>query len=159
MKQDKRDELRRRLEEMMLPFAANRERAGRVNGWLRAVRTSSGIPTRELAGRMGVQRGEITRLERLETEERIGMGKLRQAAEALGYELVYALVPWRGTLNEMAARQRAATKEARELKWLKKRMARPRRVGEPWGADALRMAARKVLRKLGLEVKSKVSRS
>ena len=64
----------------MLPFAANRERAGRVNGWLRSVRTSSGIRTRELAGRMGVQRGEITRLERLERDERLGMGKLRQAA-------------------------------------------------------------------------------
>jgi predicted DNA-binding mobile mystery protein A len=50
-------------------------------------------------------------LERSEAEYRITLGSLREAADALGCELVYALVPKSGSVQEIPeerARNRAA---------------------------------------------------
>jgi len=64
-------------------------------GWLRAVRQAVGMPVEEVARRLGVQIGEIWRLERMERESRITLGALRRAAEAMDCELLYGLRPKR----------------------------------------------------------------
>jgi hypothetical protein len=46
----------------------------------------------------------------------IRLETLRKAAKGLDCELVYALVPCKGTLEEMASRQKAARDEARAQK-------------------------------------------
>jgi transcriptional regulator with XRE-family HTH domain len=63
---------------------------------------------------MGVRKTEVYRLEKSEIESKIILGTLRRAAEALDCDLVYALTPRKGTLEELAAEQKAAREKERE---------------------------------------------
>ena len=135
-----------------------------MDGWVRAVRRAVGLPVRELAEAMGVKEGEVYRLENSERAGTIGLGKLRDAAEGLGCELVYGLVPKEGTLAAMAAALEAGRAkkraEARALRlekardkrydaaaklWEKQRPARERAQREGYW-HALRVAAPEGLR-------------
>lgn len=84
------------------------------SGWLKAIREALGIPATQLAKRLGVVTSTVTRLEASEADDTISLATLRRAAEALGCELHYALVPKQslaGTLESRAttlARQRMA---------------------------------------------------
>ena len=111
---DRHQETRQELDEMLLVFRAARIAAGERNGWLRAVRQVTNIPVKEVARRMGVRKTEVYRLEKSEIESKIILGTLRRAAEALDCDLVYALAPRKGTLEELAAEQKAAREKERE---------------------------------------------
>lgn len=63
------------------------------SGWIKAVREGLGMAAAHLAARLGVNTSTVTRLETSETDDTISLGSLRRAAEALGCELQYALVP------------------------------------------------------------------
>src|SRR5437660_1582928 len=66
-------------------------------GWIRAVRQAAGITMPEMAKTLGhSSRGIVAYLEKSEAEYSISLGNLREAAEALGCELVYAIVPKKG---------------------------------------------------------------
>lgn len=75
-------------------------------GWSKAIRTALGMTVEDLAVRLGVTRGVVSRLESSEQRQTIQLDSLRRIAEALNCELVYALVP-RQPLQEMVDRQRA----------------------------------------------------
>ena len=64
-------------------------------GWVRAVREALGMSTTALGARLGVTGGAVTRLEQSEAADRIRLDTLRRAADALGCDLVYFLVPRR----------------------------------------------------------------
>jgi predicted DNA-binding mobile mystery protein A len=72
-------------------------------GWLRAIREASGITVREFASRLGTSPQVPFRLEQSEADYRITLKSLRDAADALGFELVYALVPKEGNLDQLLA--------------------------------------------------------
>jgi predicted DNA-binding mobile mystery protein A len=63
------------------------------SGWIKAVRESLGMAATHLAHRLGVNTSTVTRLETSEADDTITLATLRRAAEALGCELQYALVP------------------------------------------------------------------
>jgi predicted DNA-binding mobile mystery protein A len=111
---DRHQETRRKLDETLLAFRVARIAAGERRGWLREVRQVVGIPVKEVARRLGVCKWEVFRLERAESESRIMLGTLRRTAEALDCDLVYALAPRQGTLEELAAEQRVAREKERE---------------------------------------------
>lgn len=94
----------------MRPFLAAREVARPQRGWIRAIREASGMTLRELATRMKSSLSLSAQFERSEAEYRITLNSLRQVADALGCDLVYALVPKRGDIQDLA--QRRATEEA-----------------------------------------------
>jgi predicted DNA-binding mobile mystery protein A len=73
-------------------------------GWVRASRDSLGMNTRQMASRMGVTAMAISGLEGSERAGTVQLGTLRRAADALGCDLVYALVPRVG-LEELVQRQ------------------------------------------------------
>jgi predicted DNA-binding mobile mystery protein A len=73
-------------------------------GWLRAIRQSIGMTTEQLAKRLGVAQPRISALEKAEALGSVTLKTLREAAEALDCELVYALVP-RTSLDDMLRRQ------------------------------------------------------
>jgi transcriptional regulator with XRE-family HTH domain len=107
-----------RLDEALLGFRAARwaiTEGDLEGGWLRAVRRATGIPVHVLQKRLGVTKYEIFRLEKAERTSRIGLANLKRAAEALGCELVYALAPRSGSLDDLAAAERAARKAARAM--------------------------------------------
>ena len=73
-------------------------------GWIRAVREALGMSGRQFAARLGVTPPRVTVLEREEISGGISLKTLRQAAEALDCEIVYALVP-RSSLQQTVRRQ------------------------------------------------------
>jgi predicted DNA-binding mobile mystery protein A len=118
---DRHAETRKKLDETMLAFRLARRAVGETKGCLRAVRQAVGIPVDEVARRLGVCRWEVFRLEKSESESRIMLNTLRRAAAALDCELVYGLTPREGTLEELAAAQKAAHEKALEESHEKRR--------------------------------------
>jgi predicted DNA-binding mobile mystery protein A len=91
-------------------------------GWVRAVREALGMSAAALAGRLGTTAGAVTRLEQSEAADRIRLDTLRRAADALGCDLVYLLVPRRpltavvrDRARELAHYQIAATEQTMRL--------------------------------------------
>jgi predicted DNA-binding mobile mystery protein A len=64
-------------------------------GWVRSVREALGMSAAVLGGRLGITAGAVTRLEQSEAADRVQLETLRRAADALGCDLVYLLVPRR----------------------------------------------------------------
>jgi predicted DNA-binding mobile mystery protein A len=62
-------------------------------GWIKTIRTTLGMTTRQLAARMGVTQSTLTELEKSEAADKITLNSLRRAAEAMDCELQYVLVP------------------------------------------------------------------
>ena len=99
----KAEQLARRFEELA-PLA-------RVSppsrGWIRAVRETLGMTTRQLAERLGMKQPSLVELESSEAAGNITVKSLQRAAEAMGCRLVYALVPTKPlaqTLEERASK-------------------------------------------------------
>ena len=96
-----RTRARRELDEDLRVFRGKRVRRSKW-GWLRGVRQALGMRVDEVARRLNVGRSEVYRLEMSESRETITLKKLRAAAAAMGCEVVYAVVPRKGTLEELA---------------------------------------------------------
>src|ERR1035438_1330735 len=91
-------------------------------GWVRAVREALGMSAAALSARLGTTAGAVTRLEQSEASDRIQLETLRRAADALGCDLVYLLVPRRplatvmhDRARELARRQIAAVEQTMRL--------------------------------------------
>ena len=74
------------------------------SGWIKAVREGLGMAATHLAARLGVATSTVTRLETSEADDTISLATLRRAAEALGCELHYALVPRQSLANALENR-------------------------------------------------------
>lgn len=78
-------------------FATLRNEAGLLatpkGGWIRLLRTSLGMRQHDLGARMGITAQAAGQLEQREMDEAVTLKALRQAADALGAELYYVLVP------------------------------------------------------------------
>ena len=99
-----------------------RRQARPPHGWVRAVREALGMRAAALAGRLGTTAGAVTWLEQSEAADRIRLDTLRRAADALGCDLVYLLVPRRpltavvrDRARELAHWQVAATEQTMRL--------------------------------------------
>jgi predicted DNA-binding mobile mystery protein A len=99
-----------------------REFARPSRGWVRAIREALGMSAATLSERLGTTAGAVTRLEQSEAADRIRLDTLRRAADALGCDLVYLLVPRRpltavvrDRARELAHHQIAATEQTMRL--------------------------------------------
>jgi predicted DNA-binding mobile mystery protein A len=101
MRNELRVRARRDLDESLRVFQGKRIRRSKW-GWLRGVRQALGMRVGEVAKRMRVVQSEVYRLEVAEVRDSITLRKLRAAAEAMGCEVVYAVVPVNGTLEDLA---------------------------------------------------------
>ena len=91
-------------------------------GWVRAIREALGMSAAALSERLGTTAGAVSRLEQSEAADRIRLDTLRRAADALGCDLVYLLVPRRpltaavrDRARELAHHQIAATEQTMRL--------------------------------------------
>lgn len=75
-------------------------------GWLRAIRDALGVPSAVLARRLGLNQSSVIRLEQNESDGVIQLDTLRRVADALGCELVYALIPRRSLDETLRGRAR-----------------------------------------------------
>jgi transcriptional regulator with XRE-family HTH domain len=152
-------EIRRRTDETLLAFrvarkaAADPRTAVETGSWLRTVRQAVGVPVYVVARRLGVTKYEIFRLEKAERESRIVLGTLRRAAEALGCELIYALAPREGSLEDLADLEKAEREKAQEAARAKNEKTTAE-VEEwiDWDA-AIRQMFRREMRKMKIRVR------
>jgi len=112
----------RQLDKALQPFVAAQESSRPPKGWLRAVREATGTSLREMASRLGKTIQLVAKLERSEAEYRITLGSLREAADSLGCQLVYAIVPKSGNIQELSE-ERARTKAAENVRAVEHSMA------------------------------------
>jgi predicted DNA-binding mobile mystery protein A len=99
-----------------------RSQARPARGWIRAVRDALGMSAAVLASRLGTTASAVTRLEQSEASEHIQLDTLRRAADALGCDLVYLLIPRRrltevvrDRAHTLARAQAAATEQTMRL--------------------------------------------
>ena len=77
-------------------------------GWTKAIREALGMTTRQLAERMGVSPSRVTAIEKAEPTGAVTLKTLRETAEALDCQFVYAFVPTKpldDILYDQAARK------------------------------------------------------
>ena len=101
----------RQVERRLEPWAS----VGRVppkEGWLHMIRQALGMTAPQLGERIGITRQGVGDLEEREQEGTVTLAALRQAADAMNCDLVYAIVP-RKSLTEVLSQQakRKATEE------------------------------------------------
>jgi predicted DNA-binding mobile mystery protein A len=73
-------------------------------GWLRVIRDALGVSSAVLARRLRLNQSTVIRLEQNEGGGIIQLDTLRRAADALGCDLVYALIPRRPLEHTFHAR-------------------------------------------------------
>lgn len=112
----------KQLERALEVFALAKNSPRPQKGWLRAIREATGISLREIAIRLKKTPTLAAKLEKSEAEYRITLASLRDAADALGCQLVYALVPKSGSIHDLAE-QGARTKAAQNVRAVEHSMA------------------------------------
>jgi transcriptional regulator with XRE-family HTH domain len=70
-------------------------------GWLAETRVVSGIATREIASRLGVDQSVVVRAEASERKKSITLAALERYADALDADLRYFIVPRSGLLERV----------------------------------------------------------
>lgn len=112
----------KQIERALKPYNAVKNSARPQKGWLRAIREATGISLREMAARLKKTPTLAAKLEKSEAQYRITLASLRDAADALGCQLVYALVPKSGSFHDLVE-QGARTKAAENVHAVEHSMA------------------------------------
>src|SRR5215469_4639691 len=110
------------LDRALTPFLAAKDIPRPQKGWIRAIREVAGITVRDFAKKLHRAPSVAAHLEGSEAEFRITLASLRDAADALGCQLVYALVPKSGSIQELAE-ERARNKAAENVRAVEHSMA------------------------------------
>jgi predicted DNA-binding mobile mystery protein A len=71
-------------------------------GWIASVREALGLTLAEVGRHLRAPRQNVQKFERAEATDRITLGTLRRVADAMGCDLIYALVPKSGSFAELA---------------------------------------------------------
>jgi predicted DNA-binding mobile mystery protein A len=101
----------RQLHRALSGFAQARQSVRPRSGWLSAIREAQGIPLRQIAKTLAVTPQAVQQLQVSEANEAISLKRLRQAADAMGCDLVYALVPRTGLTDAAEDRERKKAAE------------------------------------------------
>jgi len=111
------------LDRELRPFLTARRVHRPSGGWLRTVRKALGLSAAAMAKDLRVSPSAVFQMERSEWNDKISLRGLRDAAQAMACEVVYAIVPYQGNFegqaNERVKRimwqQKAARKRKRKL--------------------------------------------
>lgn len=110
------------LERALKPFLAVKDVPRPQKGWIRAIREATGVTLREMATRLGKVPSLALYLENSEADYRITLRNLRDAADALGCQLVYVLVPKEGSIQSLSEK-RARAKATENVRAVEHTMA------------------------------------
>jgi len=111
-------------------LSAARSAAARpARGWLRAVREAVGLTQNGVAARIGVRRQSYAQLEEAEERGSASIASMQRAAEAMGCELVYFVVPRDSVAGSYAELARINDPAAAHLKATEQSMALQDREG------------------------------
>ncbi|HEX8838593.1 MAG TPA: hypothetical protein VF748_16750 [Candidatus Acidoferrum sp.] len=99
------------LSKAVAPFRGAKSVKRPYRGWLRTVREALGMSLEHVGVALKLNRQSVRDFEGAEAEEKITLSSLARVAEAMGCDLVYAIVPKSGTfakLAEQVTRQKSA---------------------------------------------------
>ena len=108
------------LEETLKPFRRVAGAPGPHGGWIRAIREALGMTNVQLARRLNKASQTIEDIQKSEVNGTVQLNTLRELAEALGCQVVYAVVPTK-PLSQMR-RDRAREKALRSLRAISQSM-------------------------------------
>ena len=111
MKRQYREMLQQSLNERAKAFEAARHAQPPPRGWLHAIRSALGIPLRFAATRLHVSSVAVLALEKREATGAITLASMAKAADAIGCDFVYAVLPRARSFDELL-KQRAHEKAA-----------------------------------------------
>jgi predicted DNA-binding mobile mystery protein A len=100
----------KQLAAILAKFAPAKQTTRPARGWLRAIREAIGVPQQTVATAANIKRQTLIGFEKAEADDRITLRNLRRVANALGCDLVYAVVPKTGSIEALA--EKRARKEA-----------------------------------------------
>lgn len=133
---------RRKLDETGQAFRAAGPRIRPVprGGWIAAIREALGMSVQDFADRLGVTRATAAKLEANERRQTIQLDSLYRAADALGCDLVYALVP-RQPLQDVVANRRVAILKSMQRRTHQNMRLEAQEVEDPHFQEQLRAQA------------------
>jgi predicted DNA-binding mobile mystery protein A len=111
----------RELDRQLRPFLMSRRVHRPSGGWLRTVRKALGLTATGIAKDLRVSPSAVFRMERAEWKDKISLQGLDKAARAMSCKVVYAIVPYKGSFEEHAA------KDVKHLVWRQKAERRKKR--------------------------------
>ena len=98
---------RKQLDEKLKAFSVLQDVKTPVNGWVKAIRTTLGMSLEQLGNKLGVTKQNIQSLEKREKEGNITINSLKETAQAMDMQFVYALLPKDGSLEQLIERKAA----------------------------------------------------
>ena len=99
------------IERKVMAFKNLQEAAKTSKGWVKLIRRTLGMSLETLAHKLDVDISSLSRLEAREAQKKITLEKLEKVAQALGCELVYALVPQTTLQNIIESQAETKAKE------------------------------------------------
>ncbi len=99
------------LDERLRAFRAALGTSRPTGGWVRAIREALGMTNVQLATRLGRKPQTLLDLQKREAAETIQLNTLRELANALDCDLVYAIVPRMPLATMLEGRARAIARE------------------------------------------------
>jgi transcriptional regulator with XRE-family HTH domain len=106
MRARERARFQRRLDVEMRPFRRAGADDDPTDGLLRAVRRALGVPVKEIAKLMGINRSGVIDLELRELKSSATLRSMSRMAGAMGCKLVYGIVPKEGKTFEQLGEER-----------------------------------------------------
>ena len=115
---------RRQLDALYTKLRPLAETLNVSGGWLRDIREALGISSIQFAKRLGISKQAYLKLEASEEKRTIELASLSRVAEAIGFRLVYAIVPasFQSSLESML-RERAIKVATRFVNKVSRTMA------------------------------------
>src|SRR5271154_3759695 len=80
-------------------------------GWIRAIRDSLGMTTQQLAKRLDMSQSRVIAIEKAEQAGTLKLNTLERAADALGCQLVYTLMPKESLADTLRHRAEAKARD------------------------------------------------
>jgi predicted DNA-binding mobile mystery protein A len=77
------------------------------SGWMRFVRAALGMSLRQLSDRLNISSPGVHKLEKMDSEEKLTVAKLRTIARSMECEFVYGFVPMSHDSFELLLKERA----------------------------------------------------
>lgn len=96
---------RKQLDEKLQVFSVLQNINMPIGGWVKAIRTTLGMSLEQLGHKLGITKQSVQSLEKREKEGNITINSLKEAAQAMDMQFVYALLPKDGSLEKLIERK------------------------------------------------------
>lgn len=98
---NKRTLLIEQLDHKLKPFLETRTVLIPERGWINAIRTTLNMTMAQLGTKLNITRQGVKRIEESEALGSITLNSLKDVANAMDLKFVYALVPKKGTIDDL----------------------------------------------------------